>query len=216
MMGDLEQRPHPRLFFMLPTTLTTGDTPIELPPDETCEAVHDCHPVIAISRTVPRYTSPADATGYILGIGVGISVHEQRWHDEADPLLYPSRLLSRSLRGWGIINTQFEPGAGSADLTFETLLNGDVISSAALGELPFSPSWLVSYLSRYITLGAGDLIFVGSPQIGHDRPLVPGDLAGASLAGVATLSVPVTEIAVPLPVLEPRARTEAAHAASST
>jgi hypothetical protein len=34
--------------------------------------VHDAHPLVRISGTVPRYTALADAGQYIDGIGAGI------------------------------------------------------------------------------------------------------------------------------------------------
>jgi 2-keto-4-pentenoate hydratase/2-oxohepta-3-ene-1,7-dioic acid hydratase in catechol pathway len=50
----------------------------------------------------------------------------------------------------------------------------------------FSPAFLVAYLSRMMTLMAGDLILTGTPAgVGA---LSPGDLVEVSIEGIGKLS----------------------------
>ncbi len=48
-------------------------------------------------------------------------------------------------------------------LTFQLLKNGQEAQSATASEMVFSPARLISYVSRYITLVKGDLLFTGTP-----------------------------------------------------
>lgn len=50
-----------------------------------------------------------------------------------------------------------------SDLNLELRLNGQVRQSASTGEMLFSVSNLISYVSRYITLRQGDLLYTGTP-----------------------------------------------------
>jgi acylpyruvate hydrolase len=188
--GDLVARPHPRLFHLLPDTLALGDGTVEIP-RHGCRAVHDAHPVIRIAGTVPRHTAAAGAGRYIDGIGVGIKVYEPHWYDEEDVVGMPARLLSQATGGWAVVGTVFTRGDAPGGLGFETRLNGGRLSHARIEDLVYPAAWLVAYLSTYLTLSFGDLIFMGSPETGHSRPLAEGDVAEAVLEGVATVRATV-------------------------
>jgi 2-keto-4-pentenoate hydratase/2-oxohepta-3-ene-1,7-dioic acid hydratase in catechol pathway len=182
--GDRISRPHPRLSHLLPSTLALGDGTVAIP-RHGCRAIHDAHPVVRISGTVPRHTALADAGQYIDGIGAGIKVYEPHWYDEEDKVGMPSRLLSQATEGWAVVGTEFTRGDVPPSLGFETWLNGERLSHARIGDLAYPAAWLVAYLSVYLTLGPGDLIFMGSPETGHSRPLAEGDVAEAVVQGVA-------------------------------
>lgn len=188
--GDRLSRPHPRLFHLLPPTLALGDGTVTIP-RHGCRAVHDAHPVVRISGTVPRHTALADAGQFIDGIGAGIKVYEPHWYDEEDVVGMPSRLPSQATEGWAVVGTVFTRGDAPAGLGFETWLNGERLSRARIGDLAYPAAWLVAYLSAYLTLGPGDLIFMGSPETGHSRPLAEGDVTEAVIQGVATVRATV-------------------------
>ena len=48
---------------------------------------------------------------------------------------------------------------------------------------------LLAYVSRYITLEAGDLLLTGTPAGVH--PIVPGDTVEIELVGLSKVSSPV-------------------------
>lgn len=74
-------------------------------------------------------------------------------------------------------------------LRIETRINGELRQSAPLSDSLFSPEFLVSYLSRIMTLEPGDLIATGTPDgVGS---LAPGDQVSVSIPGVGALTNPV-------------------------
>ena len=48
---------------------------------------------------------------------------------------------------------------------------------------------MVSFVSRFVTLTPGDLIYTGTP--GNTRTLKPGDVVEVEIGGVGTLANPV-------------------------
>jgi 2-keto-4-pentenoate hydratase/2-oxohepta-3-ene-1,7-dioic acid hydratase in catechol pathway len=85
------------------------------------------------------------------------------------------------------------------DLAIECSVNGERRQSGRTSEMIFSCAYLVSYLSRYMTLKPGDLIFTGTPAgpiLGHpekDRKwLKPGDIGETRSEGLGTLRFTLT------------------------
>ena len=51
-----------------------------------------------------------------------------------------------------------------ADLNFSMNLNGQKVQSANTSEMVFSVDKVIAFVSRFITLKTGDLIYTGTPQ----------------------------------------------------
>ena len=71
----------------------------------------------------------------------------------------------------------------------QTRLNGEVKQSQRTKDLIFSVETLVSYVSDYVTLLPGDLIFTGTP--GTTSEIEPGDVVEVEVEGVGALTNPV-------------------------
>ena len=54
-------------------------------------------------------------------------------------------------------------GINWADLTIQTLLNGEIKQNGHTRDMIFSPACIVSFVSQHITLEAGDVILTGTP-----------------------------------------------------
>ncbi|MCL2884823.1 MAG: fumarylacetoacetate hydrolase family protein, partial [Oscillospiraceae bacterium] len=74
------------------------------------------------------------------------------------------------------------------------LVNGQVQQDANTRDMLFSPAELVSYISRFVTLLPGDLVFTGTPggvQLGRPdgqrRWLRDGDKVEVAIEGIGTL-----------------------------
>ena len=76
-----------------------------------------------------------------------------------------------------------------ATLTVTTRVNGDVRQHGTTGEMVFSISRLVSFISHVMTLEAGDLIATGTPEgVG---PVAPGDVVEVALSCGSSVRNPV-------------------------
>ena len=63
--------------------------------------------------------------------------------------------------------------------------NGKVVQETTTDLLIFSIDHIVSYISRYVTLEPGDVIFTGTP--GTTQEMKPGDTFEVEVVGVTTL-----------------------------
>lgn len=79
------------------------------------------------------------------------------------------------------------PDLHSLDL--ELRVNGELRQKGNTAQMIFPPERLISYISRFMTLEAGDVIATGTPSgVG---PLQPGDVVEAVVPGVGKLRNPV-------------------------
>jgi 2-keto-4-pentenoate hydratase/2-oxohepta-3-ene-1,7-dioic acid hydratase in catechol pathway len=86
-----------------------------------------------------------------------------------------------------VIATDVDP----SDLTIRTRLNGEVRQEASTSEKVFSVEQLISYISRVMTLEAGDVILTGTPAgVGE---LKPGNRVEVEIEGIGTLTNTVVE-----------------------
>jgi 2-keto-4-pentenoate hydratase/2-oxohepta-3-ene-1,7-dioic acid hydratase in catechol pathway len=77
-------------------------------------------------------------------------------------------------------------GLDPSDLAIETRVNGDVKQSSRTSKMVFSPAFLVTYISRMMSLLPGDLILTGTPAgVG---PLSPGDRVEVEIENVGVLA----------------------------
>jgi 2-keto-4-pentenoate hydratase/2-oxohepta-3-ene-1,7-dioic acid hydratase in catechol pathway len=74
-------------------------------------------------------------------------------------------------------------------LALVTRVNGVERQRANSAEMVFSIPYLISFLSRIMTLEAGDLIATGTPA--GTAPLKDGDVVEVEISGVGVLSNPV-------------------------
>ena len=79
-----------------------------------------------------------------------------------------------------------------SDLRIQQRLNGEVLQDDRTSSLIFDVPYLVSYISRAITLESGDVILTGTPVgVGVFRdpkvPLRPGDVVEVEIEGIGVL-----------------------------
>ena len=72
-----------------------------------------------------------------------------------------------------------------SDLKIETRVNGVLKQSGSVSDMIFSVPELIEYITRYITLEAGDIIATGTP-VGVG-PLEDGDEVEVKIESVGTL-----------------------------
>jgi 2-keto-4-pentenoate hydratase/2-oxohepta-3-ene-1,7-dioic acid hydratase in catechol pathway len=75
------------------------------------------------------------------------------------------------------------------DLRVETRLNGELRQEGGVSDMIFSIPFLISYISRVMTLEVGDILTTGTPAgVG---PIVPWDEIEVSIPGVGEVRNPV-------------------------
>lgn len=179
--SHLGQRPvpeYPGLFAKFPSSIVGPDDAILMPPDAT-DLHYEGELVVVIGRRA-RNVSVAEAPNYIFGVTAGNDVSERVW--QRSDLQW---LRAKASDTFGPIGPVIATGLNYDDLQVTTRVNGEVRQSERTKDLIFSVAEIVSYISRYVTLLPGDVVFTGTPQT--TRALQPGDVVEVEVEGVGVL-----------------------------
>lgn len=177
-LGTRAPATEPGLFAKYPSSVVGPDAEIRYPADAT-NLHYEGEMVIVIGRRASQ-VSREEAPRYIFGVTAGNDVSERDW--QAKDLQW---FRAKASDTFGPIGPAVVTGLNYNDLLLQTRLNGEVVQSERTKDLIFDVSTIVSYLSRYITLEPGDVIFTGTPQT--TRAMKPGDVVEIEVEGVGVL-----------------------------
>ena len=121
-----------------------------------------------------------DAASYVFGVTAGNDISERDW--QRDDLQW---FRAKGSDTFGPVGPVLVRGLDHNDLLLETRVNGELRQSERTRDLLFSVEEIVGYVSRYVTLYPGDIIFTGTP--GSTRAMEPGDVVEVELEGVGIL-----------------------------
>lgn len=168
----------PVVFAKFPTSLIPHEADIVLPPEAT--NVHFEGELALVIGKPARAVSVADARRHVFGVTVCNDLVDREW------LLGDLQWFrAKGADGFGPIGPAIVTGLDYGKLKLETRVNGEVRQSSSTSELVFSPDVLLSYISQYITLMPGDVVFTGTP--GQTQQVRKGDLIEVDIEHVGTL-----------------------------
>jgi len=182
-LGDRPVPPYPGLFAKYPTTIAGPDDDIVLPPD--ARNTHYEGELVLIIGKQAKNVAPGEALDYVFGVTAGNDVSERDW--QRDDLQW---FRAKATDTFAPIGPVIARGLDYDDLLVQTRVNGEVRQSERSSDLIYGVAEIVSYISRYVTLVPGDVIFTGTPQT--TRALAPGDVVEVEVEGVGILSNRVT------------------------
>jgi len=176
----------PQPFFKSPSCLIAHGESIVIPRD--AQQVHyEAELVIVIGKKCRR-VAPEDAMNYVFGITTGNDVSERIWQNDEQ---------AKDVQWWrakgadtfGPVGPFIATGLDYGNLLIRLRLNGQVRQEERTDHLIHDIPTTVSYISQYVTLQPGDLIFTGTP--GKTAEIKPGDVVEVELEGVGVLRNPV-------------------------
>ena len=177
-LGDTPEAEYPGIFSKFPTSLIAHEGVITYYDDAT-NLHYEGEMVLIIGRTA-RNVSEADARDHIFAVAPGNDVSERVW--QQNDLQW---FRAKGADTFGPVGPVMASGVDYDDLLLQTRVNGEVKQSQRTADLIFDTSAIVSYVSRYITLEPGDMIFTGTP--GTTSAIQPGDVVEIELEGVGVL-----------------------------
>lgn len=191
--SELEVPPVPVVFAKLPTSVIGTGQDIVIPFEETRP---DFEGEVAIVISRPTYRATVEDAW--ASVGAVTAVHDVSGRRAQLETPLRQFTIGKSFDTF----TPVGPCLASPDgfdpekITVRTTVSGEVMQDADTSDLIFPIAWLISYLSRGITLEPGDLIATGTPGgVGDSRVppryLVHGDRVDVEVGGVGTLSNPV-------------------------
>lgn len=180
-MTHEESRPipeYPPLFLKLPTSITGPETDVPYPVDAT-DLHFEGELVVVIGKTASK-VSPADAAEYIFGVTAGNDISERSW--QANDLQW---FRAKGTDKFGPLGPAIVTGLNYLDLRVQTRLNGKTMQDQSSIDQIHDIHAIVSYVSQYVTLYPGDVIYTGTP--GATSPMKPGDVVEIEVEGVGIL-----------------------------
>jgi fumarylpyruvate hydrolase len=179
----------PPFFFMKPADAIVTDGKDFTYPSESRDVHHELELVVALGLGGAAITA-ARALDHVYGYAVGLDMTRRDLQAEAKKMGRPwdtgkafdgSAPCSAVRRASEIGH----PTKGAVWLE----VNGETRQRGDLGQLIWKIPEMIAYLSTLFTLGAGDLIFTGTPAgVG---PVERGDVLKGAVEGVGTLTVRV-------------------------
>ena len=177
------------VLFNKPSVSLTMEGIILIPPFVK-KAHYEAELVVAIGKEGKNIPTK-EALSYAAGYGLGIDVTARDIQDELKEKSHPW-LLAKGLDTFAPVSTFIRSKriTDPQDLSFTLEVNGEQRQKGDTSLMLFPVDKLIAFLSQFVTLLPGDLIFTGTPEgVG---PLHDGDLLHANLcSGLVTMDIAV-------------------------
>lgn len=177
-IGQQKPAKYPGLFAKYPSSIIGPEATIPYPADAT-DLHFEGELVLVIGKKAVR-VSKADALSYVFGVTVGNDVSERQW--QRDDLQW---FRAKASDGFGPLGPAIVTGVKYDDVLLTTRLNGEVVQNQRTKDLIFNCADIVSYVSQYVTLERGDIIYTGTPQ--NTKAMKPGDTIEVEIENVGLL-----------------------------
>jgi 2-keto-4-pentenoate hydratase/2-oxohepta-3-ene-1,7-dioic acid hydratase in catechol pathway len=135
--------------------------------------------VVVIGKEGKNIPEP-QAADYVFGITAGNDVSERDW--QKNDLQW---FRAKGSDTFGALGPSIVQGLNYNDVLVQSRQNGEVRQSQRTKDLLFPIHTIISYVSRYVTLTPGDIIYTGTP--GNTRAMAPGDVIEIEVEGVGVL-----------------------------
>ena len=172
----------PILFFKPPSSLIGHKSPIILLP-ENGRVDHESEVAVVIGKE-GRFIPEEEALSYILGYTCANDVSDRTFQNNDKQWT-----RAKGFDSFCPLGPWLETDLDISDLKIQCLLNGEEKQSSTTSLMLFSVQYLITYISRIMTLFPGDLILTGTPAgVG---PIHPGDEIEICVEGIGSLINPV-------------------------
>jgi 2-keto-4-pentenoate hydratase/2-oxohepta-3-ene-1,7-dioic acid hydratase in catechol pathway len=182
-LGSRPAPSNPDIFYKPVSSLQNPDDPIHLPADAT-DTHFEGELVVVIGRPA-RHVSRQEALDAVFGVTCGNDVSERNWQRNTDRQWWRAKGCDTfaPLGPWIVTGLEY------ADLALQTRVNGEVMQDQRTSDLLFDIPTVIEFVSRYVTLLPGDLIYTGTP--GNTKAMTPGDVVEVEIEGIGVLRNPV-------------------------
>lgn len=172
---------NPEMFYKPVSALQDPDGSIVIPRDAT-DVHYEGELVIVIGKQARRL-SKEQARDAIFGVTCGNDVSERQWQGGPNKDLQWWR--AKGSDTFAPLGPAIAVGVDYGKLLLQTRLNGDVVQKQYTSDLIFDCPSIVSYISNWVTLNPGDVIYTGTP--GSTKKMSPGDKVEVEIEGIGIL-----------------------------
>ncbi len=181
-----QEVPKEPVVFMKAITSLSGPDDDVIRPKDSVALDHEVELVIVIGKRA-QYITAEQAPGHIAGYATGHDVSERDFQTRRGG----QWVKGKSADTFAPLGPYVLAGStiDAANLELWLAVNGEDRQRSSTREMVFTPHFLVSYLSQFMTLEPGDVIFTGTPSgvgLGRKPPLYlqPGDVVTLGVEGL--------------------------------
>jgi 2-keto-4-pentenoate hydratase/2-oxohepta-3-ene-1,7-dioic acid hydratase in catechol pathway len=180
---------NPAIFTRFADTLIGYDSPILLPPNSTA-LDYEGELAVVIGRSAFRVRED-EAMSFVGGYSVFNDATVRDWQHHTHQFTPGKNFPGTGALGPALITP--EEAGPLEGKRIETRVNGVTMQAAKLGDMIFSISKIIAYLSGFTRLSPGDIIATGTPGgVGFKRDpqvfLQQGDRVDVTVEGIGTLT----------------------------
>jgi 2-keto-4-pentenoate hydratase/2-oxohepta-3-ene-1,7-dioic acid hydratase in catechol pathway len=183
-IGDRPTPKRPEIFYKPITALQDPGGPIVIPKGSK-DLHYEAEFVIVMGKRASK-VSVANAPSHILGYTCGNDVSDRNWQNgtiDKTPDLQWWR--AKGSDTFAPLGPCIAVGLDYAKSRIKLRLNGEVKQDQVVSDLLFGPPEIVSFISQYVALEAGDVIYTGTP--GQTSPMKAGDKVEVEVDGIGVL-----------------------------
>jgi len=178
------------LVFMKSVTAISGPFEQVLQPRGVTKLDYEAELVVIIGKKA-QYVSEADALQYVAGYSTGNDVSERAFQRERGGQFVKGKSADTfaPFGPWLVTRNSIDD---VQNLAVWSEVNGEMRQQGNTSQMVFGVAHIVSYLSQFMTLMPGDLIYTGTPQGVGDamtppQYLQPGDVVRIGVAGLGDM-----------------------------
>lgn len=157
--------PSDPVFFMKPDTALLRNNAPFFYPNFSKDVHHEVELVVRINK-VGRSIGEKFASRYYSEVGLGVDFTardvQQRCKEKGLPWE-----IAKAFDFSAPLSSQFLPLSefdSVANIPFSLVKNGEVVQQGSTSEMIFSVDQIIAYVSKFVTLKIGDLIYTGTPS----------------------------------------------------
>lgn len=163
-LGVSAEKPDTPVIFMKPDTAVLKDNSPFFLPDFSSNIHYETELVVRIGK-MGKCVSRKFARRYIDGVGLGVDFTARDLQNQFKEKGNPWELCKAFDNSAPISNfLPIEKFSDLSDVHFQLMLNGEKVQDGHTAEMFFPVEEIVEYVSKFITLKTGDLIFTGTPK----------------------------------------------------
>ena len=184
-LGGRPQPASPEIFYKPVSALQDPGMPIVVP-HGAMDVHYEGELAVVIGNRASK-VSTEEARNAIFGVTCGNDVSDRSWQHGANKDLQWWR--AKGSDTFAPLGPIIATGLDYGNLLLQTRLNGEVVQKQYTSDLIFDCPSIVSWISNWVTLMPGDVIYTGTP--GSTRKMSSGDIVEVELEGVGVLRNPV-------------------------
>jgi 2-keto-4-pentenoate hydratase/2-oxohepta-3-ene-1,7-dioic acid hydratase in catechol pathway len=157
--NDVPQKP---IFFLKPdSAILPKRNPFYIP-NFSQEIHYEVELIIKIKK-LGKSIAIEYAKDYYSEIGLGIDFTARDLQQKCKTLGQPWE-IAKAFDQSAVISEEFIKSSSLNQINFSLIKNGEIVQQANANEMIFDPNQIIHYVSKFMTLKIGDLIFTGTPK----------------------------------------------------